>query len=87
MAILSVAFLTSCSHRWHKKHQDQQKFESEMSFEDLRAWKHKYLANKMEHIKLEQACIDKATDKAGLKKCTDDVHEKWKESMKEEKKN
>ena len=57
-----------------------------MTFEELRTWKTKYLATKVELIKQEQACIDVATDKPGLKKCTEDINEKWKEKMKDDSK-
>lgn len=78
IAILAVASLASCSH----KHKENPKLEG-MSFEELRAWKTEYLAKKMDLIKQEQFCIDAAVDKPGLKKCTENINEKWKEAVKE----
>jgi len=57
-----------------------------MTYEEVKNWKTKYLAKKVELIKEEQACIDVATDKSGLEKCTDDIRAKGIEMMKEAKK-
>lgn len=85
VATLALASLTACTHK-HKRGENMPNLEG-MSFEELRAWKTNYLAKKTELIKQEQACIDKATDKPGLKKCTEDIHAKWVADMKEQKKN
>ncbi len=70
LLILAIALISSCTHR-HKRHHEMQGNLGDMTFEELRAWKTQYLAKKMEFIKQEQACIDKATDKPGsLKLCT-----------------
>jgi len=82
IAILAIASLTSCSHH-HKRHHEMHNQAEGQTFEELKAWKTKYLATKQEMIKQEQACIDKATDKPGLKKCTEDTYAKWEEMTKD----
>jgi hypothetical protein len=86
VAILALASLTSCSHK-HKhsqwKHEEMPKQLDAMSFEELKTWKTQLLTAKQEMIKEEQTCIDVAKDKDGLKKCSENLHEKMKEKMKE----
>lgn len=81
IAVLALGSLTTCSHR-HKRHQEWKSHGENMTFEEAKTWKTQYLAKKVELIKQEQACIDVATDKPGLQKCTEDIRAKEIETMK-----
>ena len=52
-----------------------------MSFEDAKKWKMDMLTQKKSMLNEEEMCISSSKDKAGMKKCSDDMHAKMEGMM------
>lgn len=85
IATLALASVSSFANM-EKKHKEMQKKMDSMSFEDAKKWKMDMLTQRKSMINDEETCVSAATDKAGLKKCTQETHSKMEHMMKDQKK-
>lgn len=85
IATLALASLSSFANM-EKKHEDMKKKMDSMSFEDAKKWKMDMLSQKKSMINEEESCISATKDKAGIKKCSDDMHAKMESMWKDKKK-
>lgn len=81
VATLALASLSSFANM-EKKHEEMMKKMDSMSFEDAKKWKMDMLTQKKTMINDEEMCVNSAKDKAGLKKCSDEMHSKMESMMK-----
>lgn len=77
------AFANKMKHEEMQK--EMQKKMDSMSFEEAKKWKSDMLTQKKSMIDEEQSCINSSKDKAGLKKCSDDMHAKMEQMMEKKK--
>jgi hypothetical protein len=85
IATLALASLSSFANM-EKKHEEMMKKMDSMSFEDAKKWKSDMLMKKQSMIQEEQSCVNSSKDKAGLKKCSEDMHAKMDQMMMDSKK-
>lgn len=83
LALASMSSFANMHEKGEKMHKDMMKKMDSMSFEDAKKWKMDMLTQKKTMINEEETCVNAAKDKAGLKKCSEEMHSKM-ESMREE---
>lgn len=86
LALASVSSFANMHEKGEKMHKDMMKKMDSMSFEDAKKWKMDMLTQKKSMINEEETCVNSATDKAGLKKCSEEMHSKMEGMMKDQKK-